>query len=171
MNKRTTIIGASALALAGAGAGAGVGVALAGTSPAATPAASHAALANQDISLSAGSLLGRHGGGRIRCELRAQLRAMLRHAEHAEFIVDTPKHGFVTVDIDRGLLDSASSSSIEITRRDGHNVSATVTSSTHFFGLKEAKLAKGDRVILVQVGGDAIDVAAFPPKSPTSAVS
>jgi hypothetical protein len=96
--------------------------------------------------------------------LRADVVWLVRHTVHAQLIVDTTK-GFKTIEIDKGKLTSDSSGTITIVRPDGPSVSATVTSSTKFYGLKESQLAPGDGVVLVQGSGDAIFVASRAPRS------
>lgn len=96
--------------------------------------------------------------------LSAEFRRLLRHTVHAELIVDT-KSGFKTVDIDRGTLTASPTTSISIVRPDGPTVTAAVTSSTRFRGIAEAKLASGDREIVVQSGGNALVVISLKPKS------
>ncbi|MGH9170028.1 MAG: hypothetical protein ACRD0Z_04040 [Acidimicrobiales bacterium] len=137
--------GAAVVALAAGG------VALATTPPSAKPAptASSAPAAGNSAPTS-GNL--RHDAGRL-----------ARHTVHATLIVHTG-HGYQTIDIDRGTLSTDSSNSISIVRPDGPPVSATITSSTKFRGLAESKLAKDDRVVLVQGSGHkAIVVWARPP--------
>jgi hypothetical protein len=97
--------------------------------------------------------------------LRADVVWLARHTVHAQLVVDTKK-GYVTIDIDRGKLTTASSSTISIKRPDGPSVSATVTPKTKFIGLSESQLAPGDGVVLVQHAGYALYVAA---RAPTSA--
>jgi hypothetical protein len=96
--------------------------------------------------------------------LRADVVWLVRHTVHAELVVDT-KNGYRTIEIDKGRLTSDSSGTITIVRPDGPSVSATVTSSTKFFGLKESQLAPGDGVVLVQGSGNAIYVASRAPTS------
>lgn len=93
---------------------------------------------------------------------RADIVWLARHTIHAQLIVHTKK-GFETIDIDRGKLKTDSSTTITIVRADHANVSATITSSTKFLGLKESQLATGDGVVLVQHGGYALYVAARAP--------
>lgn len=102
--------------------------------------------------------------------LRRPLRRLLRRGVHADIIVRTPS-GYKTIQIDRGTLDSASSTSISLTRPDGPIVSAAVTSTTRFVGIAESQLTKGDRVIVVQTGGDAVVVRARPPRTSTTSQS
>jgi|GEM_PF-5075628 len=170
MNKRTRMVGTGVLALALAGGGAGTAAALAGSGTAAASSTTSSLVVHDDSAVAA-SAADAALGRRERRELRAQLRQLVRHSEHAEFLVDTPKKGEITVDIDKGKLTNVSSTTIEITRRDGTTVSATITGSTHFFGLPESKLGSGDRVLLVQSGGDAVDVASLPPKPSSSATA
>lgn len=98
--------------------------------------------------------------------LRADVIWLVHHTVHAQLIVDT-KSGYRTINIDKGKLQSDSSGMITIVRPDGPSVSATVTSSTKFFGLKQSQLAPGDGVVLVQGSGDAIYVASRAPTSTT----
>jgi hypothetical protein len=50
-------------------------------------------------------------------------------------------------------------------------VSATITSSTKFIGLKESELGSGDGVVLVQHGGYALYVAARAPNTSSNSTS
>lgn len=102
--------------------------------------------------------------------LRRDFRKLVRHTVHADLIVKTPT-GFKTVDIDRGKLTSVSSTSISLTRPDGPSVTATITSSTKFIGIPESKLAAGDRVLVVQTGGNAVLVGARLPKASAAPTS
>jgi hypothetical protein len=95
---------------------------------------------------------------------RRPLLRLLRHTVHAQLIVGT-KHGYETVILDRGTLESVSATSITIQRPDGPMVTESIGSSTRFRGLPESKLAKGDRVITAQINGiAAVVVGALPPK-------
>ncbi len=169
MNKHTKFIGGGLLALALAGGGAGTAAVLAGPATAARATTASATVATADIPSVAGSSA--RPGHCHRRVLLGQLRRLFRHSEHAEFLVNTPNKGEITVDVDKGTLTAISGSSIEITRPDGTTVSATITPSTHFFGLAESKLGSGDRVLLVQTGGNAVDVGARPPKPASSAAA
>jgi len=102
--------------------------------------------------------------------LRRDVRYLVRHTVHAELVVKLPG-GYKTVDVDRGTLTSVSNTSITLTRPDGPMVSATITPQTRFFGLPEAKLSTGDRVIVVQTGGNAVLVGARAPQTGTTAAS
>jgi hypothetical protein len=82
---------------------------------------------------------------------------LARRAVHAELIVKT-KTGYKTFDIDRGTINSVSTTSISITRPDGPTVTAKVDSQTKFRGKTESQLAKGDNVVVVQTGGTAAAV-------------
>lgn len=168
MKKHTKFIGGGLLALALAGGGAGTAAALAGPPTAARATTAPATAATADIALAGSSARPGHGHRRA---LLGQLRRLFRHSEHAELLVTTPNRGEITVDVDKGTLTTISTSSIEITRPDGTAVSATITPSTHFFGLAESKLGPGDRVLLVQTGGNAVDVGALPPKPASSAAA
>jgi hypothetical protein len=137
------------------------GVAMASTpSPTKSPSKpSASASAPAGPSASTGRL-GRH-------DLRQEIRWLATHTVHANLIVDTA-HGYKTITIDRGSLTQGSSKSITITRPDGPKVSAVLTSSTRFPGLSESQLTKGDRVVLVQAGGNAVVVWARPPLAASS---
>jgi hypothetical protein len=99
--------------------------------------------------------------------LRHDVVWLVRHTVHAQLIVHT-KSGYQTIEIDKGKLVSDSATTITIVRPDGPTVSATVTSSTKFYGLKESQLAPGDGVALVQGAGKAIFVASRTPRSTSS---
>jgi hypothetical protein len=96
--------------------------------------------------------------------LRADVIWLVHHTVHAQLVVDT-KHGYRTIEIDKGKLLSDSSGLITIVRPDGPRVSARLTSSTKYYGLSESQLAPGDGVALVQGGGNAIYVASRAPTS------
>ena len=70
--------------------------------------------------------------------------------------------------IDKGKLVSDSSGTIKIMRADGPSVSATVTSSTRFYGIKPPKLVPGDRVLLVSGGGGNAVIVASRGPAPTA---
>jgi hypothetical protein len=80
------------------------------------------------------------------------LRRLLGRAVHATFVIPT-KSGNVTVTLDRGAIQSISSTSITILRKDGVTVTDPISSSTKFLRASESSLAAGDHVVLVQVGG------------------
>jgi hypothetical protein len=92
------------------------------------------------------------------------LLRLIRHTVHAQLIVGT-KTGYETVTINRGKLESVSATSITLKRPDGPTVIESIGSSTRFRGLKESKLAAGDRVVTVQVGGATVLIGALPPKA------
>ena len=142
-----------------------VALAAGGIAYASTPSAAPAPAAATTAS-TAGSASARLG----RLGLRADVARLIRHTIHAQLIVHTKK-GFETIDIDKGKLTTDSSTTITITRADGASVSATITSSTKFVGLKESKLGTGDGVILVQHGGDALYVAARAPNTSSNSTS
>ena len=105
------------------------------------------------------------GSGRVR--LRPLLRRLLTRSVHASLIVKTSGGQYVTVDFDRGVVKSVSSTSITIERPDGVTVSASITSATKFRRTTEAALADGDHVAVVQVAGSARYVVAIGKKSGT----
>jgi len=94
---------------------------------------------------------------------RRPLLRLIRHTVHAQLIVGT-KHGYETVILDRGTLESVSATSITLKRPDGPMVTEAIGSKTRFRGLPEAQLAKGDRVIAAQINGTAVVIGALPPK-------
>jgi hypothetical protein len=136
-----------------------VALAAGGVAYASTPSTSTPTSTSTSTSTGASASTAKHG------TLRADVIWLARHTVHAQLVVDTKK-GYVTIDIDRGKLTTASSSTITIKRPDGPSVSATITSKTKFIGLTESQLAPGDGVVLVQHGGYALYVAA---RAPTSA--
>ncbi|HVB26410.1 MAG TPA: hypothetical protein VNE21_00700 [Mycobacteriales bacterium] len=99
-----------------------------------------------------------------RPRLRREIRRVMRHTVHADLIVGTA-HGFKTVEVDRGTLQSDTSNVLTIKRPDGPTVTATITSTTRFYGIAASALTAGDRTVIVQTGGDALVVAARPPSS------
>lgn len=162
MSTRARVIGGGALALVLAGGGTAAGLVASGASAAAAARPSSAAMAT-----SAATLSTQAPARAIRQDVRRHLRFLLRHTIHADLIVRT-KSGFETIVIDRGHLTSVSSGEISITRPDHVAISAVITSATRFVGLEKSQLAKGDRVIVVQSGGDALDIGALPPRSPSA---
>jgi hypothetical protein len=96
------------------------------------------------------------GGSASRLRVRALAVRLLRRSVHASFVVKDGKSGaYVTVTLDRGKLQSVSSTSISILRADGVTVTEPVNSSTHFVRTTEATLTPGARVVLVGINGDA----------------
>ena len=132
-----------------------VGLAAGGVAYASTPSATKAPAA-----ASSATVATRHPG------IRADVW-LARHTVHAQLIVST-KNGYKTIEIDKGKLQSVSSATITIVRPDGPSVSATLTSTTKYFGLKESQLAPGDGVVLVQGAGNALYVASRAPTSTSS---
>jgi hypothetical protein len=94
-----------------------------------------------------------------RCRRPGRLVRLARRAVHAELIVRT-RDGYRTIDIDRGTFKSDASGTITIVRPDGPTVSASLTKSTRYPGLTQSQLKPGDRVVLVQSGGNALAVRA-----------
>lgn len=97
---------------------------------------------------------------------------LLRHTVHAQFLVRTKGGTLQTVDYDRGVLRSVTSSDIVIAPADAPSttLSAAVTSTTRFRGLSESQLQPGDLVALVYHDGNAVLVGARVPRatSPTT---
>ncbi|HLI45101.1 MAG TPA: hypothetical protein VKU92_11625 [Acidimicrobiales bacterium] len=156
MNRTTRYLAGGLLTLALAGGSAGAAVA-------ASDAGSATAAPAMTLSTAAPSTAHAHHL-HWRRFLRRRVRELLRHSVHADFVVKH-KGTWITISVDRGKLDQATSSSISLTRADGVTVSAQVTSSTKFFGIPENRLAAGDRVIVAQSGGKALDVLAFHPRA------
>src|SRR4029077_641182 len=63
---------------------------------------------------------------------RGLIQRLLHHSVHAEFVVKDGTSGYVTVDLDRGAVQTVSSTSITVLRPDGVTVTAAVTSGTKF---------------------------------------
>lgn len=161
MNRGTKYVAGGLLTLALAGGGAGAAAA-------ATGAAS--ASGSPAVALTSATSTAHHHHAHCRRPLQRRLRELLRHSVHADFVV-RHKGAWITVSVDRGKLNQASSSSISLTRPDGVTVSAKVTSSTKFFGIPESQLKKGDRVIVAQTGGNALDVRAMAPRAASSSAT
>ena len=140
-----------------------VALAAGGVAYASTPSAAPVPAAAATTASTASAHLGRVG-------LRADVARLIRHTIHAQLIVHTKK-GFETIDIDKGKLTTDSSTAITIERADKASVSATITSSTKFIGLKESELGSGDGVVLVQHGGYALYVAARAPNTSSNSTS
>jgi len=90
-----------------------------------------------------------------RAHLRAMLKVLLRRSVHASFVMKDASGAYVTVDFDRGTVESVSSTSITILRKDGVSVTTGLTTTTQFVRTTEATLAVGAKVGLVEVGADA----------------
>jgi hypothetical protein len=87
-------------------------------------------------------------------------RGLLSRADHAT--VEIRQGGkWVTVDVDRGNVTAASTSSITLSRPDGQSVTLQISSSTKFRG-KEATsapaLKTGVRAVVISENGSAISV-------------
>jgi hypothetical protein len=95
------------------------------------------------------------------------LRGLLRRTVHAQFVLRAKGGTLQTVDYDRGVLRSVTSSDIVIVPADAPSttLSAAVTSMTRFRGLSESQLQPGDLVAMVYHDGNAVLVGARVPKS------
>jgi len=141
-----------------------VAVAAGGVAMASTPSTpTSSASSSTSASTSAGSA----GTAVSKADARQEIRWLARHTVHAELIVHTSS-GYKTVDVDRGKLTAGNTKVLTIQRPDGPSVSADITSSTKFRGLPESKLRKGDTVVIVQTGGNAIVVWSRPPAPASS---
>ncbi|MHB8457855.1 MAG: hypothetical protein ACYDBS_09250 [Acidimicrobiales bacterium] len=107
---------------------------------------------------------GLHSKCRHKAPLRWEIRHLLRRTVHADLIVHA-RQGYQPFLYDRGVSQTDTASSITIKRPDGPIVSAAITSTTRFVGIKQAKLASGDRTIVVQSGGTALLIATRSPSS------
>ncbi len=85
-------------------------------------------------------------------------RRILKRAVHVEVVAKTSS-GYETVDIDRGAVQSVSSGSITITRPDGPQVTAKITPTTKFQGTQQGQVQQGQRVVVIQTGGNALSVS------------
>jgi hypothetical protein len=150
----------------GAGGALAIALAAGGMAYAAAPSAVPAAASTSQVSsLTAADVTPAVAGTpATRQKLRADIVWLVRHTVHATLVVDAPT-GYETLTIDRGTLNSASSTSISMTDPDGTAVSAAVTSTTKWRGLPEASVHSGDRVVLVQTGGKALVVWSRAPAS------
>ncbi len=91
----------------------------------------------------------KHAGG--------ALARLLARAVHAEVVVPMKGGGYRTVDLDRGTIEAVSSTSITIDPTGGGAaVTAAITSTTH--QPKKVALSKGETVVLVYSGGNALIV-------------
>jgi hypothetical protein len=86
---------------------------------------------------------------------RGVLRKLLARTAHASLTIQDKSGQWVTVDLDRGTVQSISSTSITILRPDGVTVTAPLDSSTKFLRQAESSVVVGDRVVVVQEGGAA----------------
>lgn len=149
---RRRLLGAVGGGMALALAAGGVAAASSGSSPQPTPAAKASPSAH-------------HAGG------HPWVLRLLRRTVHAQFVVRTKSGSLQTVDYDRGVLRSVTSTDIVIAPADASTttVSAAITSKTHFRGLTQSQLQPGDLVALVYADADAVVVGARAPKSTSSA--
>jgi hypothetical protein len=85
-------------------------------------------------------------------------RALLGRTDHAT--IEVRRHGhWVTIELDRGLVQKASSSAVTLLRPDGTTVTLAVTPTTKAVGVvAPADLAVGKRATVVSVGGAALRV-------------
>jgi hypothetical protein len=92
------------------------------------------------------------GWGQIR---RAKVREVLQRAVSGQIELRT-NSGFVTVEFDRGVVSSISSSSVSVLRSDSKTITEAITSKTHM--PKRGTPAKGQQVVVVSEGGNALYV-------------
>jgi len=90
----------------------------------------------------------------------AARRTLLSRADHAT--LEIRSHGkWVTVDLDRGNVTAASTSSITLSRPDGQSVTLQIASSTKFRGTEAtsaAALKTGVRAQVLSENGTAISI-------------
>jgi hypothetical protein len=110
-------------------------------------------------------------GALTRPKARSLIRRLLRRSVHASFVVKEGSKGYVTVTLDKGKVQSVSTTSITVLRADGVTVTTGVTSTTKFLRTTESTLTAGERVVLVEVGGDARYVVAVGRGAAKGAVS
>jgi hypothetical protein len=89
------------------------------------------------------------------------LRKLLSRSVHATLVVKGKGGTYVTLTLDRGTIQSISSTSITILRPDGVSVTAPISTSTKFLRASESSLASGDKVVVVQESGTTRDVIAI----------
>lgn len=85
-------------------------------------------------------------------------RNPLRRAIHGDLLLAEPGGGTREVTFDRGRITSISEGSITIERPDGQSVSAGLTPDTKFNGTPRSELTSGTPVLVVQAGGQAVQV-------------
>jgi hypothetical protein len=130
-------------------------------SAAPAPAGATLQVAPTSASESAAATFIAKGASANRLRVRALAVRLLRHSVHVSFVVKDGKTGaYETVTLDRGKLQSVSSTSISILSADGVTVTEPVNSSTNFVRTTEATLTSGERVVLVGINGDARYVVA-----------
>ena len=134
-----------------AGSVAGVSFALTSST---TPAPSHltASTPNNPGTPSSDTKQSGTAWGQIR---KAKVHEVLQKAVSGQIELRT-KSGFVTVEFDRGVVSSISSSSVSVLRSDSKTVTEAVTSKTHM--PKRGTPAKGQQVVVVSEGGNALYV-------------
>lgn len=95
-------------------------------------------------------------------------RTLLERTDHATIEVRGKGKGkWVTIELDRGKVTSASSSSIALSLPDGSHVTETITPSTKFTGIKSASsIRTGVRATVISENGDALRIAQKPLSSP-----
>lgn len=145
-------------------------------------AAPSAASAVTAASVSPALTTGNHRCAYHRCARHSKLIGLLRHTVYAQLVVRTAK-GDVPIVVDRGTLTVApttSAPSVTVTAPIGAmsssgapvtTVTATITSSTRFPRLKQASLAVGDHVVLVETAGSAMYVVATRARAPVPVAS
>jgi hypothetical protein len=147
MMKRTKVAlvaGTAALALAGIGGGVAFAT---GDSGSAIPATAVATAAS--VSPSAAPTSGTAATGKAKAK---RLRTLLARTEHGEVTVRTKK-GDQVIDVQRGQVTAASTTSVTVKSKDGFTTTYAVTSGSKVRKQKKASaigdVHTGDRVVVV----------------------
>jgi hypothetical protein len=104
-------------------------------------------------------------------KIEARIGKLMRRSVQDQFTVKGKNNTWVTVNIDRGTVSSISSTSITVSIPDGKTVTAPITSTTKFVGIKEASIVSGDRVIVVEKNNSAVLIGTMKPKPQTGSSS
>jgi hypothetical protein len=88
---------------------------------------------------------------------RGPLTGYWRTADHAavEFLRGAE---WYTIDWDRGVVGSASSTSVTVQRPDGTSVTLAITSATKLHGVSSSGLLTGSRVRVISYDGTALSI-------------
>ncbi len=157
INTRRKVAAGAVAALASVGAGFG---AYALTAPTAASASAGSAPVNLAVSsqpTSSSQTHKAHGH-----------KTLLERTDHATIEVKGKGKGkWVTVELDRGKVLSASSTSIQLSLPDGSQVTETITSSTKFTGVSGASsITTGARATVISENGNALRIAQKPASNP-----
>lgn len=87
-----------------------------------------------------------------------ETKLLINHSVHAALLVNTSQ-GFVTADIDHGIVETDVSGMLTLAQADASSVTTEITKATRFAGIARSKISTGDHLVVVQESGDAVLVA------------